>query len=264
MDSVKQCYSQLRRQGLLSLDGRPVESEQKVCTVEEYRQFWKPASGKTRVILLAESHRFTEDPSFDTEMIGSLLPSWLLDQGYPMRFVQLIYCLGCGENCLFDSKPSGNTGTPQFWKLLYACQHSPDGSHSFFDPILVSRSAAANRIETKSSLLAQLKRRGIWLLDASIVAAAGLRDRRGYANVLRCCWEMHIRQVLERQAPQHIVVVGHGVANVLLSQLTAVFGMNRITVMPQPQARQPTSDDRLKHLMALHNICRQHAPAPSS
>src|SRR5881296_3570531 len=45
---------------------------------------------------------------------------------------------------------------------------------------------------------------------------------------------------------------------VLLSELTAIFGINRITVMPQPQARQPTADDRLMHMRKLHDICRQH------
>jgi hypothetical protein len=67
------------------------------CLAAEFhRQFWKPA--EPRMVLLAESHVYTDEIDLACKMKTGMLPPDI-QQSSP-QFVRLIYCLGYGENAL--------------------------------------------------------------------------------------------------------------------------------------------------------------------
>ena len=82
-----------------------------VKMVHDYRLYFKPEKVKT--VLLAESHVYTSDDDFQSE-----LPSDYLS-GYPKKYVRFVYCLGYGENELLNKPVPKNSGTPEFWKIFY-------------------------------------------------------------------------------------------------------------------------------------------------
>lgn len=90
-------------------DTEPLEVLQRV---EEHRLFWRPL--RPRVILLAESHVFTESE----ELLRTLRPMPEFPAGMPRGFVRLVYALGYGENSLLDKPITSrkNSGTPQYWR----------------------------------------------------------------------------------------------------------------------------------------------------
>jgi len=70
-------------------------------------------------VLLAESHVLTseEDRRIAIPPIDDL-------PGYPTQYARFVYCLGIGERDLTNDPhhPRGD-GTPQFWKVPYACNN---------------------------------------------------------------------------------------------------------------------------------------------
>jgi len=99
--------------------GTRIDSLEVVKQVEEYRQFWKPR--ETKVVLLAESHVYTDEKDYEMEcdrfILHRIMPN------YPLRFVRFVYCLGYGEDRLLTRRRRDrkNTGTPQYWKILSSC-----------------------------------------------------------------------------------------------------------------------------------------------
>lgn len=107
--------------------------------------------------------------------------------------MSLVYCLAYGENeAVATSKmeddasqegfvPSNNKGTPQFWSLLAACsrgtnftppvtQDKSNSKFKFVADILKGGGLKVDaRLLAKLSILEDLKERGIWLLDASVI-----------------------------------------------------------------------------------------------
>ena len=71
-----------------------IDSLDVVKKVEHYRRFWKP--DYTKVVLLAESHVYTNNEDFEIKTDRSFLQK--LPAVYPSRFVRFVYCLGYGEN----------------------------------------------------------------------------------------------------------------------------------------------------------------------
>jgi len=111
MDALEECHSRLVR--LIGSSAEPIEVLQ--CA-EEHRAYWRPE--RVRVVLLAESHVYTETSELDRRVV---LPSFMgID--VPRGFVRLVYCLGYGENSLLDLPIfiPANSGTPQFWKIFIA------------------------------------------------------------------------------------------------------------------------------------------------
>lgn len=144
-----------------------------------YYKYWRPKEGRTKVILLAESHGFT------TEDRPGLDPNLLTDYDGPRGFIPLVYSFGYGENealCRLheDVRPPVNSGTSQFWTLLTACSRDtttlpaavkdPNKMASPFaaDILKGGRLSVEQRLKAKLEVLMDLQRRGIWLLDASV------------------------------------------------------------------------------------------------
>jgi hypothetical protein len=150
-------YNEISR--ILGNNTEPLES---VWLVETYRRYLKPET--VRVVLLAESHVFTsvEDRRIAIPAIDDL-------PEYPTQYARFVYCLGLGERELTnDPHHPRRDGTPQFWKVLYACDNRVERLEDF-TPIQ-RRTPFPQRLQNKIRLLKHLRSKGIWLVDASVCA----------------------------------------------------------------------------------------------
>jgi len=158
--------------------------------------------------------------------------------GYPKQYARFVYCLGLGERDLTnDPHHPRRDGTPLFWKVLFACDNRI-GSIEDFMPVQ-RRTSFPQRLRNKIHLLTNLRAKGIWLVDASIVAVYGNGvnvSRRGMTEVLRKSWESYTKQVVTSANPEYVICVGKGVARVVENDLQALFP-GRYEVIPQPNAR---------------------------
>ncbi|OGQ00927.1 MAG: hypothetical protein A2Z40_05360 [Deltaproteobacteria bacterium RBG_19FT_COMBO_60_16] len=230
---------------ILGNNAEPLES---VLLVEEYRRYWKPKT--VRVVLLAESHVFTSDE--DRRIV---IPPIDDLPGYPKQYARFVYCLGNGERDLTnDPHHPLRDGTPQFWKVLYACNNRI-GNLEDFRPVQRGTSFP-QRLQNKIHLLKSLRSKGIWLVDASIVAVYGKGvnvSRRSRTEVLRESWRSYTRQVVTSANPEHVICVGKGVAGIVEKDLRAPFP-NRFTVIPQPNARL-SSKEHMANFRRDYEIC---------
>jgi len=206
-----------------------------VKSVNDHRNFWKP--NKVKILLLAESHVYTSITEYDNIMRYDSIAELI---GCPTNYVRLVYCLGYGEKDLV--KLTANSGTPQFWKIFVACINQNFYSES--EKILLSKTPNFNqRLHNKISLLEKLKEKGIWLVDASIVALYNNNIKpppKIMTDVLRISWEQHVSKIIRETKPEKIIVIGKGVSKILEDEL------NKINipfhVQPQPQARLSKKD----------------------
>lgn len=221
------------------LGGVP-ECYKAVGRVERLRQYWRPS--RVRLILLGESHVYTTSG----ELVSRLKARKEYPRDLPRGFVRHVYCPGYGENELLDDPilDPPNRGCSQFWKLLFACVCAVS-SPSQFHPLLKGRSALGNRLAQKLSLLDQLRQRGVWLLDSSIVSlyrpsGEGKPNARTIQLVQQSCWDDYVERVVVQAKPEGVLCVGSGVAAALSSRL------DRTTIpwekVPQPNARLSRAD----------------------
>lgn len=212
--SLQQAHARLT--GILGAGAEPLAVLERA---EEHRAFWRPE--RPRVVLLAESHVFTQSVELESEL--KLFPG--LPEGLPRGFVRLVYSLGYGENELLTSPllDPPNRGTPQFWKIFQNCVRSPGlaATHA-----LLQRGGnphSQSRMAAKLKVLTQLRQRGVWLVDASIAAlylpgrpkpAAQLRE-----TVLRASWDSYTGEVVAAAEPEAILCIGVGVMRALGARL---------------------------------------------
>jgi hypothetical protein len=230
---------------ILGNNAEPLES---VRLVETYRRYLKPE--KVRVVLLAESHVFTsdEDRRIAIPLIDGL-------PGYPKQYARFVYCLGLGERDLTkDPHHPRRDGTPQFWKVLYACDNRIETLEDFLP---VQRGTSfPQRLRNKIHLLKNLRAKGIWLVDASIVAVYGSGvnvSSRSRTEVLRESWKSYTKQVVTSANPERVICVGKGVSRVVENDLQALFP-GQCEVIPQPNARLP-SEEHMANFQRYYEIC---------
>lgn len=240
------------------LNGQLNESLETVRAVQRYRDMWKPAD-RVRVILLAESHVFTSDD----ERTGNIVDHrQLADIGaYDdfTDFVRFVYNLAYGEPELMQAEVGqiANAGTPQFWKIFYACLHQLENNRDF-DPILRTRCPDfQRRLNNKLSVLRDLRARGIWLIDASIIGIYPAQ-RLPYERVLTHSWHEFVGPLLDSINPECIFVIGRGVWNAL-DRLMDPQLRSRCHVLCQPQARLP-AQEHLRQYQCLYHGCMHFAP----
>jgi hypothetical protein len=249
METLEEAYHEVERN--LSSHIEPLES---VHLVEEYRRYWKPE--KVRVILLAESHVFTSDE--DRRIV---IPQIDDLPGYPTRYARFVYCLGYGEKTLTKNPHHPQRdGTPQFWKLLHCCNNPILPLKDFWH--VQGRTPSRQRLRNKIALLKNLKAKGIWLVDASIVALYREGEKNPkMAEVLRKSWESYTRQVITSASPEHVICVGKGVASIVEDDLRDLFP-GRYTVISQPNARRHVKESledfrkkQMENFQMYYKIC---------
>jgi hypothetical protein len=206
-------------------------------------------------LLLAESHVFTTEEELAVRVQADQLP-----RACPREFVRFVYCLGYGEQGILSTPVPGNRGTWQFWKLFYSCCY-PNSEASGFERFLVSRSPLQDRVADKLALLALMKKRGIWLVDASITAiytpGGGRPKPRDVERTMAASWDSYVGRVVREAHPAYVIVVGRGVEDILASRLRSALDDN-FTVIPQPQA-QLAAAKRVSIDEVCFNTCQQYS-----
>ena len=252
--SLEKAYETIRRQ----FPYARIDSLDVVRQVEEYRRYWKP--DKVNVVLLAESHVYTDNKDFEIELdrykLQDLVPN------YPSHFVKFVYCLGYGENKLLCKVRTDrrNAGTPQYWKMFSACV-AEDEDHLGFDKVLKTRTRSSTlRLRNKVEVLRKLKEKGVWLLDASIVGLYRGRKEKRRRNVtegiLAICWGNHMEHVIRQASPRHIVVVGKDVHRALRSEISKLHICT--TVIRQPSRDYRSSEEQLEKYRVCQRICAKY------
>jgi hypothetical protein len=218
---------------------RTAEPYEAALVGERYRDYWKP--NVVKLILLAESHLFTDTDDLACRIDPSKLPNSL--PNCPTEFVRLVYCLGYGDNDVFvaDRIPAvSNPGTDDYWEILSRCAETWMGS--------------TGDLRWKLRTLQKLQEKGIWLLDASIHACCNPRLRQRpynlanrlvvYQSMLRISWE-YVGQNL-RDCPS-TWCIGHNVKNALPDSRLV---WERTILQPSAQ-RYGRGDEYRKGLLAL-------------
>ena len=126
-------------------------------------------------LFVAETERALKGPGLDRSLLERYTG--------PREHLRLVYSLTYGEKeALSCPDDDANKGTPQFWTLFAACSRGvefvPDiddtkqngrfTSKFALDLLKGGRLSVEDRLEAKLRVLEDMKRRGIWLLDASI------------------------------------------------------------------------------------------------
>lgn len=207
--------------------GCTAESAEYLERVSAWRDAWRPP--EVRVLLVAESH-VAEQPSDTNVRVRVFVPE---AKPLPSGYCRLVYCLGYGESRICSPQPVSNRGTPQYWSLLGQLAWGPECR-------LPSRASGtvAERLLWKLKTLEALRDRGVWLVDAAVIAfyaPGGGRPFTGrrYAEVLRESFKRFVWPSVAKEPIELICVIGHGVAGSLreMSQLSQAM------VISQPQDR---------------------------
>jgi hypothetical protein len=226
--------------------------------VEQYRRFWKPEQAK--VVLLAESHVFTTDEEFASECNKFALSNFI--QNYPTHYVRFVYCLGYGEPDILSKQLESNRGrTSQFWKIFSSCVAKNDIDLGF-QRILTGKTQLHQRLGNKVGILQEMKSRGIWLVDASIVGIYGaVKNQKVKETIITTCWDAYIKNVILESHPKHIIVIGKGVEGILKGRLELLKAPSGTTysVLPQPQGNRGTSKEQLETYREYQRICSKYA-----
>jgi hypothetical protein len=235
-----------------------IDSLDVVEQVEQYRQFWKPE--QANVILLAESHVYTTEEEFASESNSFALNNFI--QNYPTHYVRFVYCLGYGEPNMLNKQLESNRGrTSQFWKIFSSCVAKSDIDLGF-KRILTGKTQLHQRLRNKVSILQEMKRRGIWLADASIVGIYGaVKKQKVKEIIITTCWDALLKNVILKSHPKHIIVIGKGVEGILKGRLELLKASSGTTysVLPQPQGNRGTSQQQLETYREYQRICSKYA-----
>lgn len=227
-----------------------------VKEVEELRDYWRPS--RPCLLLLAESHVATRAEDFAAESDKEALDRLGLE-GYPRHFVRFVYCLAAGERALLPAGVSANRSKWQFWRILWSCQNNPAVQH--FDLTKRATPDSDDRIAKKVWLLNALRRRGIWLLDASIIGING-QHHALKTEVIRVSWDTYVGPKIAAidPSPSRIVVIGADVARAAFRSRAkeGVWSGIRYDVVNQPQGDR-SKDGATRTLSKIHkltSVCR--------
>lgn len=212
MDEIARLYNRLKEEGLLRKIGFE-EPLKHLITVDKCRRYWKPPNVKT--MLLAESHVLIDEENYSQEKDFTRFG---VGDDYPKNRVNFVYCLG------------QESGKVQFWKILSASVGDFD-----FSKLLKSRNKRDDRIRHKIEILGKMRRKGIWLVDASIFALYPKKNTaRTRREVIVECWESYVGPIIEEENPERILVIGKEVWNSLRDRIPRNMQKDWIY---QPQAQ---------------------------
>ena len=221
--------------------GNLIDSLEVVKQVEEYRQFWKPK--EINVVLLAESHVYTDEQDYRIECKSSILDKTLLPENpsYPVNFVKFIYCLGYGENKLLIREIDSNKrGTPDFWKIFSNCVSE------YETKVLKMEENLERRLRNKVNVLRKMQERGIWLLDASIIGLTKIKSEKTKKEIIKICWDNHLAKFIRESKPNYIIVIGRLVAKALSSELQKL--KIPFKTLPQPRGQSVEYFDQFRKI----------------
>jgi len=168
--------------------------------------------------------------------------------------------LGYGEDDLLTRARTDrrNVGTSDFWKVFSSCVAENEDDLGF-DKILKTRTRSFTvRLHNKVNVLQEMREKGIWLLDASIIGLYG-SDLKAYPDlcdtIVRISWDNHLARIIENAQPSHVIVIGKGVEKALRLRLQKLK-ISR-TVIDAPQAHL-ISEEQLENYKKYQRICAKY------
>jgi hypothetical protein len=103
-----------------------------------------------------------------------------------------------------------------------------------------------------------MRKRGIWLIDASIVGIYGaVKDAKVKDSIMTTCWNSYIKKEIDDSKPKHIIVIGYGVEKILKQSLESLedsLGIKYNDKMLQPQGKGNTFEAFQKY----QRICSKY------
>jgi len=250
---LEETYQKIKSEAL-AMD-EEIEPFEIIKTIHDYRFYFKPEKVKT--ILLAESHVWTSLEDFQC----ALNPIYQFP-GYPERYTRFVYCLGYGENEMLKQSVTNNGGTPGYWKLFYSCLYEINPEKESFRSIL-KKTSFGDRRANKIKLLQDLKKKGVWLLDASIVAIyKGSGERAKYGEkAIHYCWDF-IRDILRKEKPERLICVGKTVTEEKLRALKNEDGLDHKQIYQPSRRRDPRTtslsefkEQTMKDYKTCYDVC---------
>ena len=242
---LKSCYEGLKR-----ILGNNIEPFNAVKLVERYREYWTPKPVK--IVLLAESHVFTNKEDIEIKFKSPL-------DDYPDSYAKFVYCLAYGERELTANiNHPARDGTPHFWKVFYSCVNRVSKLEDF-QPVL-KKTNFNQRLNNKICLLKTLKKRGIWLIDASIIALYSMGEKPPQniqQAVINYSWKNYTSGILKSSNPSYVICIGKGVGNVVENDLKRIM-QNNYSIFPQPNARLG-SEEHMKYFKKYFEICKRYS-----
>ncbi|MFH1465092.1 MAG: hypothetical protein ABIO70_11970 [Pseudomonadota bacterium] len=209
--------------------GVRAESVEYLERIEAWRRVWRPQ--RIRVLLVAESHV----AECEGDLEARVRPPPNAPPGLPKGYCRLIYCLGYGEDDLCRPRPQQkNSGTWQFWDIFGATVGGTDNRQP-------RRTDSRTRLAWKLQTLEQMRQRGIWLVDASVVGIMSpVEERRyegrRYQDLVRESYRRFVWPAVAADRPRQVWVIGMGVGEAL----RGLPGIEDDKVIPQPQSRDAT------------------------
>ena len=99
-------------------------------------------------------------------------------------------------------------GTPQFWKIFYSCNYRVSSLRDFRS--ILSQTEYEQRIANKIQLLKNLKAKGVWLVDASVVALyRNVKKIPHMYSALETSWKLYTRDIVTSATPDHVICIGN-------------------------------------------------------
>lgn len=247
-NSIERAHARLLHE--IQADFEPI---QVVKAVELHRQYWRPKI--CRVVLLAESHVRTQ-----FKYLKSIeYPRRYAHLELPPPYVRFVYCLAHGEKELTPEGVPKSRNPAQFWKLLLSCV-KPVSTRKDFAPVLSTKTSASERLNNKISLLLELKKSGIWLVDASIAGLYSVGGEKSSSSIVKSainiCWDEHVKPQLDRYGFDFIICIGEGVAATLKEKLQDI-AKGKYTSVPQPQGWRRKGQD-IEVANEVWSICKKY------
>ena len=233
-----------------------VEPFEAVAAVYRHRSYWKPA--QVKVVLLAESHLFTSAK----ELANTVDLSAYDHPDTPREYARFVYCLGYGEDEIVQGSVVKNVGTWQFWRLFHACLYGAPEGETFASVLKRGTPDLVARLRNKLAVLIEMKRRGIWLLDSSLVALYVPQEKKASARsmdwAIRESWRAFWRDELGSAPDAHAICIGIGVRERLGPELDGFF-RGGVSLIEQPNAYL-SREKHFANLQACGRICAETAP----
>ena len=101
-----------------------------------------------------------------------------------------------------------------------------------------------------------MKNAGIWLVDTSIVALYNNGEKPSskiMSKAIQTSWNGYTKSIIRKNKPEHVIVIGKGVANSVEKELKEIVG-NNYSVIAQPNAHL-SGEEHLNNFKKYYKLC---------